>query len=124
MLIIHENGRCEEVAWKSYRSIVEGVNKPGCDDSFTSVPIPERDEAGYTVYANDVGLLIGLDPNPWAEVLCRYSPLVGPIVVLSFEESHEDDLIGSINPGVRAQFEKMLSTVKASAMSFYAKQFN
>jgi hypothetical protein len=124
MLIIHPDGHCEETSYADYRSIGKGVNLPGGDDPFTMVPLPERDQAGYTVYANDVGLLIGMAPNPWAERLCMYDPLVGPIVVTSFEESKEDDLIGSIVPEVRKQFLVRLTQVREAATAFYATRMN
>lgn len=124
MLIIHPDGRCEEAVYIDYKSICKGVNLPGQDEPFTSVPIPERDGAGYTVWANDVGLLIGLDPNPWAEDLCDYDNLAGPIVVSSFEEAKEEDLIGCIVPDKRQKFLQRLADVREAATAFYAKQMN
>lgn len=124
MIIIHPNGKVEQRPYVSYRSIGEGVNLPGKDDPFTMVPVPERDACGYSVFANDVGLLIGLDPNPWAEKLCDYSPLVGPIVVTTFEEAKEEDLIGCIEADARASFIVRLEQVIEEAEAFYARNTN
>ena len=124
MRIIHPDGRCEYAPYVDYTSICKGVNMPGDDHPFTSVPIPERDAAGFTVWDNDMGLLIGLDPNPWAEDLCDYDNLVGPIVVTSFEESKEDELMGYIVPAVRERFLQRLADVQEAAKAFVATRMN
>lgn len=124
MIVIHPDGRVENVAYVDYKSIEKGVNPHGRDDPFTTVPIPERDAAGYTVFANDVGLLIGLDHNPWAEELCDYEPLVGPVVVASFEESKEDDLIGCIVPAKRKQFLQRLEDVCKASREHLSPKMN
>lgn len=119
MYIIRPNGTVETVVWKTYKDISAGVNE-GSDDAFTSVPLPEGNACGYCVYVNDVGLLKGLDPNPWAEQVCEYHPLVGPAVIVSFEESQEDDLLGMIEEEARNKFLKRLNLAILAARTHAA----
>jgi hypothetical protein len=112
MLIIHTDGRFEEVPYKNYRSITAGVNRTGEDHPFCAAPVPEGDAAGYCVYVNDDGLMIDMDENEPVEQLCNYAPLVGPAVVVSFEESGEEDLIGYIKPGARKKFLARLELLR------------
>jgi len=124
MIVIQPDGTITRPVYVDYTSIVKAVNPPGRDDPFTSVPLPGGTASGYTVWANDVGLLIGMDENPYAEDLCEYMPLVGPICITSFEESKEDELLGDIVREVRQQFEDKLNALLAKARAATAARDN
>jgi hypothetical protein len=110
MIIIHEDGRVErDVPHVDYTSITKAVNPPGRDDPFTTVPLPEGMACGYTMWANDVGLLIGLRENLGAQMLASYAPLVGPVCVTTFEESGDEELLGEVTPLAKANFETRLN---------------
>jgi hypothetical protein len=117
MYLIFPDGRIETKKYESYKSIGEGVNLEtgGRDDPFTTVPLPGGFREGYSVFANDNGLLVGLPRNPTAEKLAQYPELAGVIVVASFKESGEDDLLCYVDHEVRRAFEAKLQALMAPA---------
>jgi hypothetical protein len=115
MYLIFPDGRVETKKYESYKSIGEGVNLEtgGRDDPFTTVPLPGGFSEGYSVFANDNGLLIDLPRNPAAEKLAQYPELAGVVVVASFEESGEDELVGYTDPAAKKAFEQKLQAIMA-----------
>jgi len=111
VIIINTDGTAEFKRYADYTSICSAVNPPGRDDPFTSVPLEDHSESGYTVYANDNGMLIPLPRNKKAEQLTGYPELYGPICVTSFEESGEDECMGYIVEESRAAFEQKLRSL-------------
>jgi hypothetical protein len=75
-----------------------------------------RLEVGYAVYVDYDGLGKGLPGNPYVEWLIlglRYhTPIVGPAVVVSFEESGEDKLLPHVDPEVKKQFERQIHALQ------------
>ena len=108
MIVIQPDGSYAEVPYVDYTSITAAVNPPGRDDAFTAVPLPEGVACGYSMWANDNGLLVGLPENRSAEYLAQYAPLVGPVCLTTFEEAKEDELIPEIKAEARESFKKRL----------------
>lgn len=97
-------------------AISKAVNPPGYDSPFCSVPTPEGDASGFTVYANDEGLLHNPGDFPLnhkAMELCQHfhSPLVGPVCVTSFEESGETDCMPYVTTAGQRSFLARLRKV-------------
>lgn len=113
MIIFHPDGRVEERKYEDYKDIVAAVNEPGGDHAFTTVPLPEGPAAGYVMFVNDDGLIINLHENAAAEYIAQYTPLVGPAVLMTFEESGDTELIGDVIPEAKAALEIRLAAVKA-----------
>jgi len=115
MIIIQPNGTIETKVYKDHTSISQAVNPPGRDDPFTTVPQRDGMACGYTVYANDNGMLIPLSRNVTAEDLTGYPELYGPICVASFEEAGEDECLCYVTKKSKAAFERLLEALKAQA---------
>lgn len=122
MIIIHEDGRVErDVPHVDYKSITAAVNPPGRDDPFTAVPLPEGIACGYTMWANDCGLLVGLIENLGAQFLASYAPLVGPVCITTFEESGDHELLELVTPQAKENFETRLNELLRFAANAVAR---
>jgi hypothetical protein len=104
-LCIHPDGKRTEFKW----SIEEANRQLG--GWFCSIPGQMR--TGYLCLVHDEGAILNppLPRNALAERLTGYPEIYGPIVVASFEESGEKDLIDVIRKDDRHLFEARLVAI-------------
>jgi len=77
-LLVHEDGVMHTTIIRNLDDLQESVG-----GIITSVPVMSDEylHPEQTVYANDEGLLIGLQRNRLAEIITGYPQLVGPVLI-------------------------------------------
>ena len=102
--LIRADGTSEEFKWEGIKSFDDHIG-----DIAAAAPVSLH--VGYSVYVDDSGLLKDLPRNAAAEELSQYQPLVGPALVVSYEEAGEDELLSLVHSEAKKLFEARLGDI-------------